>query len=377
MKSLLTILLLLPLIVTSQTLHNNSSIFISTSVTVYVNEVNNSGFIMNNGSLIVKGDWTNTDVYQGSGSIILAGTDQQVSNNDQSIQDLTIGGGGKKTILSGIVIKNSIDFNNGIVHFDPNGSLLVDRDATIEGGSSVSFVNGPLSYAGTGYRFFPVGVANKYYPVWLTDVRGLSPVVEVEAHNDMTTLNTIEPVEFANTVYWTQKEAAGQYEGSKVTASIQSVPSDQSRVVFVQGASADAEFSVINNEGVFSSGGVDVASSEQEINQTVFALGTRPEEPVRPSYLSTTLSPNASNIVNQTIRMQHIDLVDDKFQFEVYNRWGNRLFESTSLEYMTGTGWDGKQNGQLLPSGAYPYRVFYRDRTGKETQQTGFITIVY
>jgi gliding motility-associated-like protein len=109
----------------------------------------------------------------------------------------------------------------------------------------------------------------------------------------------------------------------------------------------------------------------------MFTVATLPDEPMRPSYLSTTLSPNAANVINRAVRLQGADLVDNGFEFEVYNRWGNQLFRSTSLSYMSTTGWDGTQAGQLLPSGAYPYRAAYRDRTGKEIQQTGFITIVY
>jgi hypothetical protein len=44
---------------------------------------------------------------------------------------------------------------------------------------------------------------------------------------------------------------------------------------------------------------------------------------------------------------------------------------------MKNQGWDGSQNGSILPSGIYPYSVKYLDINGRFGQQTGFITIIH
>jgi gliding motility-associated-like protein len=360
-----------------QTLHNNTSIFISKATSVYVSDVSNNGFIMNNGSMHVSGDWANTHIYQGNGTIALEGTDQFVDNNDQSIEDMIVDGGGRKTIRSEIGISGTLHLHNGILQTGSNGTLSISSRADIQGGSSISFVNGPLVSRGTGYRFFPIGVNQRYYPVWFTNIRGIDPVIEVEVLDEKSTIQTTVPVEMTSPVLWTRKVIDGRFQGSEITAVIPSVPQDESRVVFIEGDDTSEQFTIVENDRLFSEGGQDVASSKEMITKGMFTIGTLPEEPARPAFLSTTLSANASDVVNRVIKMQGVDLVDDGFFFEVYNRWGNQLFETSSLNYMSGTGWDGKQNGQQLPAGAYPYRVVYRDRTGGETQQTGFITIVY
>jgi gliding motility-associated-like protein len=48
-----------------------------------------------------------------------------------------------------------------------------------------------------------------------------------------------------------------------------------------------------------------------------------------------------------------------KAQFSIYNRWGEKLFETNNLT----TGWDGKSNGQDCQEGTYLYEliIFYEE----------------
>jgi hypothetical protein len=39
-------------------------------------------------------------------------------------------------------------------------------------------------------------------------------------------------------------------------------------------------------------------------------------------------------------------------------------------------GWDGRQNGNMLPTGVYPYSLSYVNTSGKVIRHTGFITII-
>src|SRR5690606_23081679 len=42
------------------------------------------------------------------------------------------------------------------------------------------------------------------------------------------------------------------------------------------------------------------------------------------------------------------------FHMQVYNRWGQLLFETNNLN---GRGWDGRLNGKNQPTGVYLYRI--------------------
>jgi gliding motility-associated-like protein len=80
------------------------------------------------------------------------------------------------------------------------------------------------------------------------------------------------------------------------------------------------------------------------------------------------ISPNGDGF-NDVWRIDNIDLFDDAI-VEVYNRWGQMLFQSPPGYPVP---WDGKYKGEDLPVGTY-YYVIYSDNF--EDPFTGPITIV-
>ncbi len=60
-------------------------------------------------------------------------------------------------IATPLTINGYAEFNNGIVYFTDNGSLLFSDSATCNGGSINSFVNGSVAKAGSESFTFPVG----------------------------------------------------------------------------------------------------------------------------------------------------------------------------------------------------------------------------
>ncbi|HTO14218.1 MAG TPA: choice-of-anchor L domain-containing protein [Edaphocola sp.] len=59
--------------------------------------------------------------------------------------------------------------------------------------------------------------------------------------------------------------------------------------------------------------------------------------------------------------------------FEVYNRWGNKVFTSEDLN----NGWDGKYLGQPTPLGVYVYVIkLVEKNTRKTVQKTGNVTLI-
>jgi gliding motility-associated-like protein len=45
---------------------------------------------------------------------------------------------------------------------------------------------------------------------------------------------------------------------------------------------------------------------------------------------------------------------DEKFSFEIYNRWGERVFNTTDPN----VGWDGSYKGTIVQDDVYVYKVF-------------------
>ena len=58
--------------------------------------------------------------------------------------------------------------------------------------------------------------------------------------------------------------------------------------------------------------------------------------------------------------------------FRIFNRWGEEVFFTTSLE----TGWDGTHNSKPCDLGTYYWEIGYKDRFGKDGTMKGDVTLV-
>jgi gliding motility-associated-like protein len=61
------------------------------------------------------------------------------------------------------------------------------------------------------------------------------------------------------------------------------------------------------------------------------------------------------------------------FTMTVYNRWGEKVFETTTTN---GRGWDGKFNGKDQPMGVYIYKMTAIMQNGRNEEYTGNITLI-
>lgn len=61
------------------------------------------------------------------------------------------------------------------------------------------------------------------------------------------------------------------------------------------------------------------------------------------------------------------------FKMEVYDRWGQLLFESDKVN---GRGWDGTYKGQAMPFGVYVYKVYVSFANGISEQYNGNVTLL-
>jgi gliding motility-associated-like protein len=61
-----------------------------------------------------------------------------------------------------------------------------------------------------------------------------------------------------------------------------------------------------------------------------------------------------------------------KMTFRIYNRLGQKVFESSSLQ----NGWDGRYKGVLQPTDAYAYTLDIEFYDGKKERLKGDITLI-
>lgn len=74
--------------------------------------------------------------------------------------------------------------------------------------------------------------------------------------------------------------------------------------------------------------------------------------------------------VNSIVQVQGFGI--DQMHWTIYNRWGQKVFETTSRK----SGWDGTYKGKLQPMDVYTYTLDVTFSDGKKVRKTGDITLL-
>lgn len=367
-----------PVITIGQGLYNESVLHLN-DVNLYVDgEISNAGMMINNGFVSVTKDWDNTGIYYGSGILNLKGSGtQKITHNDQKVHSLMVDGSGEKQIEGKITITDEFHLTKGIVKVSGRDRLKLNRNAVVSGGSKVSFVDGPITTEGKGYKFFPVGKNELYAPIELLNVKNNSATYSIEVFENAPPVS-VDNIHVNHGLYWERKDLDSTFGGSAVAVNFNaSYFSDPDKLVMLEGSGWENPFMTIDNLGYSSE--TNQLTTRTEVNSTIIVLGEMLSHRTENGfYFSTALSPNAANPDNRTVKIFGDRFNDRHFRFEVFNRWGSVVYQSTSLEDMSTNGWDGRSiNGKELVSGAYPYRLTAVDKAGKKFEKKGVIAIVY
>jgi len=88
----------------------------------------------------------------------------------------------------------------------------------------------------------------------------------------------------------------------------------------------------------------------------------------------TAFSPNALLEKDREFRIYSKGIGIEGYNLQVFNRWGEVIFESLSQEL----GWNGKmQNDNFAPAGVYPWVIQYLDFLGDQHKQQGTVTLLF
>lgn len=374
---LLSVMLSGPGTTMAQELHNTSTLYINGANLHVDGSINNAGTMVNDGYVTFSMDWKNVGTYEGSGALEANGTGSQiVSHHGQDVSSLEMSGGGAKKITGQLNITRNLRLTNGIATVSSLDQLIVRDGATVSGGSVYSFVNGALTAEGTGYRFFPVGKNETYAPMELLDVSGASPLYSIEVFEDALPTG-VDNIEADSELFWRRTDIDGVFGGARVRLEYnpEKFP-DRDDIVLLTGT--DWEHPFIPITALETSHNDYKVTTTSPLTTSLILMGKYSREGHHGFYFPTALSPHATHPDNRRVKVFGRHLSKDEFILTVFDRWGNVVFESTSLEEMSAQGWDGQsKNGAQLVSGVYPYRITGSDKTGKKFERQGIITIVY
>jgi gliding motility-associated-like protein len=89
------------------------------------------------------------------------------------------------------------------------------------------------------------------------------------------------------------------------------------------------------------------------------------------AFLPTVFSPNGKGpAANEKFCL--LSTCIDEFKLVIYNRWGERIFETSDASVC----WDGTYKGEEAPTGAYAYNLFLRQLDGKVLNKTGTLSLL-
>lgn len=91
---------------------------------------------------------------------------------------------------------------------------------------------------------------------------------------------------------------------------------------------------------------------------------------ISPVIIPTAFSPNNDG-VNDEFRVFANNTTD--FSCAIYNRWGQRVFESNNITLA----WDGKYKGMPQEAGVYAYYIIVQQNNGTQHTYKGNVTIIY
>jgi hypothetical protein len=188
------------------------------------------------GKIILKGDLTN----QFGGVLITngtAGTTSQLELNGSTNQNITMNGifsgvrlefimnGDSATLLTPVILPGdnnaagaNLQLVNGKIITTSANWIRLNKNATYSGGSSNSFVSGPMRKLGDNDFVFPIGIGSIYAPIGIINVINQLPtdlfIAEYKRANPQSTVPyssahdvSLDHVSYVE--YWTLRQATG------------------------------------------------------------------------------------------------------------------------------------------------------------------------
>jgi gliding motility-associated-like protein len=89
-------------------------------------------------------------------------------------------------------------------------------------------------------------------------------------------------------------------------------------------------------------------------------------------FVPTAFDPNSNITDNNTFYPRGQFITSKQYLFQVYNRWGELIFESEKLN----DGWDGTYKGQQAQMGVYTYFLRFETSSGELFEKRGTVTLL-
>lgn len=93
-------------------------------------------------------------------------------------------------------------------------------------------------------------------------------------------------------------------------------------------------------------------------------------DPVVAVYIPNAFTPDKDGR-NETFFLKGYGIVEEGFQFMIFNRWGEMIYYTEKFQP-----WDGTVNGEPAPQGVYVYRFIFKDILDRTHDKIGSVTLI-
>lgn len=361
---------------------NGNLIFVDGNVTNLTN-----GIFENSGSIYLTGDWTNTAGNPAftpiaGGTVLLTGATQNIQGTSVTeFYNLTLAGTGIKQLNAiDVIVKNTLNLNDRELATNTNTAFVTNTSVnaiTRTSGFVSSLGNGALvrSMASTGTYLFPVGSSiapARYRPIDIVPANASSNAFAVRmANTDATnegfnifqkqsTIQNVNPL-FYHRIRRDSGSAAADitiYFDALQDGNFASIAHWQNQPQWedIIGSSASGNYGLN-------------ALQKAAWNDFSYSPFILINDECGDLFVPTAFSPNDDS-------QNDLECVYGKcietLLFSIYNRWGEKVFETTDQKQC----WDGIYRGKKMNTGVFVYYLQATLKTGESVTKKGNIGLV-
>ncbi|MBY0426071.1 MAG: gliding motility-associated C-terminal domain-containing protein, partial [Cytophagales bacterium] len=117
---------------------------------------------------------------------------------------------------------------------------------------------------------------------------------------------------------------------------------------------------------------INLNGCSDSTSTTIGVIGTKTV------FIPNVFSPNANDNDNKTLRVFGTNILSQDFQMVVFNRWGQKVYESSNFDEANSKGWDGSVQSALQSpgEGVYTYSVKGKFVDGSPFERVGTVTLM-
>lgn len=353
------------------TIKAGTTITITTGTTFAIgNALTNDGTLVNNGSILIGGQWVNNGTYTpGTGAITFNSTApvQVINHNAQAFNTLTISGGGVKQFLADIVINDELILTDGILESSNNARINFGATSSFSGGSDAAHIKGTVQRTGQGDLIFPIGNGTTYLPVELVNAgAGTNATFTLhEISNEVLTGNN-SLVALSDQRYWELSLLGGNLSQSRIELPANGEGfSNLDNVVVAGSATELGPYLSLGNSDFTGTPASGSVLSEDAPTFAFYALAAANSDNSITVYNAVSVFEDGKNDYLQILNIEQYP----NSAVSIFNRWGDRVFQ---MKEYNNDERDKRFNGlsdagNVLPSGTYFYSINLGDGSAVTT----------